>query len=192
MRIAPLVFCLAGKPAAERFKITKSVSSITHAHPWSVAACFIYLEYLRKLLAGMDRDAAYAELRSDFRGGSPYIGGDTLVKFSRILRTDIRSLTESGIRSGGFVIDTLEAAMWCFLTTDNYRDAVLKAVNLGDDTDTTAAVTGALAGLVYGADSIPAGWMESLAASGDIRCFSGALAGGLAARNTQPVSHYTV
>ncbi|MDR1635803.1 MAG: ADP-ribosylglycohydrolase family protein [Treponema sp.] len=81
----------------------------------------------------------------------------------------LRTLPEISIRSGGFVINTLEAAFWCFLTTDSYRDAVLKAVNLGDDTDTTAAVTGALAGLFYGLDAIPAIWLETLAGSGDIR-----------------------
>ncbi|MDR1986092.1 MAG: ADP-ribosylglycohydrolase family protein [Treponema sp.] len=79
---------------------------------------------------------------------------------------DIRTLPESSIKSGGFVIDTLDAAFWCFLTTDSYRDAVLKAVNLGDDTDTTAAITGALAGLVYGLEGIPTEWLETLAASG--------------------------
>ena len=181
MRIAPLVFALADRPEAERFIITKKVSAITHAHAWSVAACYIFLEYLRKLPGGMGKDAAYAELCGDFREGGPYIDAGTLGKFVRILQTDIRALPESGIRSGGFVIDTLEAAFWCFLTTDTYRDAVLKAVNLGDDTDTTAAVTGAMAGLFYGLDAIPATWLENLAASGDIRRLSGAMAEGLAA-----------
>ncbi|MDR2483369.1 MAG: ADP-ribosylglycohydrolase family protein [Treponema sp.] len=181
MRIAPLVFYLTGRPEAERFQITRTVSSITHAHPWSVAACFIYLEYLRKLASGTDKTAAYTELRRDFQGGIPYIAPDTLGKFARILRTDIIALPETSIRSGGFVIDTLEAAFWCFLTTDSYRDAVLKAVNLGDDTDTTAAVTGALSGLIYGVDAIPAEWLDALAASGDIRRLAGAMAGALAA-----------
>ena len=61
------------------------------------------------------------------------------------------------------------AAFWCFMTTDNYRDAVLKAVNLGDDTDTTGAVTGALAGLAYGLDGIPKEWREQLAAYEEVR-----------------------
>jgi ADP-ribosylglycohydrolase len=181
MRIAPLVFYLTNKPEKERFDMTRAISSITHAHAWSVAACFIYLEYLRKLSADMDRDAAYTGLRGDFQDGSPYIGDSTLDKFSRILRGDIRTLSESAVRSGGFVIDTLEAAFWCFLTTDSYRDAVLKAVNLGDDTDTTAAVTGAMAGLAYGPDAIPADWLETLAGSGDIRRLAGAMAAGLVA-----------
>ncbi|MDR1307101.1 MAG: ADP-ribosylglycohydrolase family protein [Treponema sp.] len=147
MRIAPLVFYLTDKPEAERFRITKTVSSITHAHRWSVTACYIYLEYLRKLLLGMEKSAAYAELRGNFSDGNPYIDTDTLGVFDRIIWSDISALSESCIQSEGFVIDTLEAALWCFLTTDSYRDAVLKAVNLGEDTDTTAAVTGALAGL---------------------------------------------
>jgi ADP-ribosylglycohydrolase len=119
-----------------------------------VAACYIYLEYLRKLAFGMEKRAAYVELGGDFSDRNPFIEADTLGKFARILRSDISALPEYGIRSGGFVIDTLEAALWCFLTTDSYRDAVLKAVNLGEetegeDTDTTAAVIGALAGLAY-------------------------------------------
>jgi ADP-ribosylglycohydrolase len=84
-------------------------------------------------------------------------------------------------KGGGFVIDTLEAAFWCFLTTDNYRDAVLKAVNLGEDTDTTAAVTGALAGLAYGIKAIPAVWLESLAGYGEINRIAGTLAKALTA-----------
>lgn len=70
MRIAPLVFCLTDRPEAERFITTKTVSSITHAHAWSVAACFIYTEYLRKLLSGIDKKAAYKELQGDFQDGS--------------------------------------------------------------------------------------------------------------------------
>jgi ADP-ribosylglycohydrolase len=181
MRIAPPVFFLAGRPEAERFQITKTASSITHAHTWSVAACYIYLEYLRKFLDGMDKKAAYAELCGDFSEGNPLIDTGTLGKFARLLRSDISALPESGIKSGGFVIDTLEAALWCFLTTDSYRDAVLAAVNLGGDTDTTAAVTGALAGLAYGIKAIPAVWLEGLAGYGEILRLSGAMAEGLAA-----------
>jgi ADP-ribosylglycohydrolase len=77
---------------------------------------------------------------------------------------------ESDIESGGFVADTLKAAIWCFLTTDNYREAVLKAVNLGGDTDTTAAVVGGLAGLYYGfgASGIPQVWIEKLAGAKEV------------------------
>jgi ADP-ribosylglycohydrolase len=184
MRIAPLVFCLAGKPEAERYQITKSASSITHAHEWSVAACFVYLEYLLKILSGADKRDAYADLRADFAQNyalshTVCIGGTALANFALVLDADIGALPESVIKSGGFVIDTLEAAFWCFLTTENYRDAVLKAVNLGGDTDTTAAVTGALAGLYYGADAIPSDWLRKLAGFDDICRLSAAMSAGL-------------
>lgn len=170
MRIAPLAFYMYGiqKPE-ERFRIVRDVSSLTHAHEWSVAACYIYVEMLNKLRMGRKKKAAYAELREDFARGVPFISKATLAKFVRILENDIGALPEEEIRSSGFVIDTLEAAFWCFLTTDNYKDAVLKAVNLGDDTDTTAAVTGALAGLAYGLDSIPQEWLDQLAAYDEVR-----------------------
>lgn len=63
---------------------------------------------------------------------------------------------------------TLEASIWCLLTTDNYSSAVLKAVNLGEDTDTTGAVTGGLAGLLYSFDNIPTNWTNQLARKDDI------------------------
>lgn len=63
---------------------------------------------------------------------------------------------------------TLEASIWCLLTTDNFKVAVLKAVNLGDDTDTTGAVTGGLAGLLYGFDNIPINWIKQIAKKDEI------------------------
>lgn len=66
------------------------------------------------------------------------------------------------ISSGGYVLHTYEAALWCLANTSSYAGCVLTAVNLGDDTDTTAAVAGALAGIVYGFDCIPSGWVDAL------------------------------
>jgi ADP-ribosyl-[dinitrogen reductase] hydrolase len=80
------------------------------------------------------------------------------------------------VKSSGYVIHTLEAAIWCLLNTNSYDEAVLKAVNLGEDTDTTGAVTGGLAGLVYGWPSIPAEWMRALVRRADIEELSSRLA----------------
>ena len=71
-------------------------------------------------------------------------------------------LPEYDIKSSGYVVDTLEAAIWCLLNTDNYCECVLKAVNLGDDTDTVGAITGGLAGLLYGENNIPSLWKKEL------------------------------
>ena len=68
----------------------------------------------------------------------------------------------SQIRSGGFVLDTERAALWCLANTSSYAECVLAAVNLGDDTDTTAVVVGGLAGIAYGMDGIPAEWLDAL------------------------------
>jgi len=99
-----------------------------------------------------------------------------VVVFDRLLKFDIHRLNKSEIRSGGYVIDTLEAAVWCLLTTGSYSEAVLRAVNLGSDTDTTAAVTGGLAGMLYGYDDIPAEWVTQIARKDDIANLSERLA----------------
>jgi ADP-ribosylglycohydrolase len=88
--------------------------------------------------------------------------------FKRLLKADIYKLPENDIQSTGYVLDTLEASIWCLLTTDNYKDAVLKAVNLGHDTDTTGTVAGGLAGILYGYESIPVEWIDVLARKEDI------------------------
>lgn len=172
MRISPLVFYMFGifDPKA-RFRIVKKVSAITHAHEWSVAACYLYVELLNKIRMNRTKEEGYKELQEDFTHVT-FISAETLARFDRILKGDIRRLSEKDIRSSSFVVDTLEAAIWCFMTTDNYRDAVLKAVNLGDDTDTTGAVTGALAGLAYGTKAIPEEWTRQLAGFDEIRRIS--------------------
>lgn len=69
-------------------------------------------------------------------------------------------MEESEIRSGGYVIETIEAAVWCLITTASLKECLLKVVNLGHDTDTVGAVAGGLAGLHYGADAIPKDWLK--------------------------------
>ena len=78
------------------------------------------------------------------------------------------NVREDAILSGGYVIESLEASLWCFLQTDSYSNAVLKAINLGHDTDTTGAITGGLAGIYYGKENIPEVWVASIARLQDI------------------------
>ena len=89
-------------------------------------------------------------------------GGD-LPTYARLMDLDaFAALPEKDIRSTGYVVDTLEAAVWCLVNTDTFEDALLKAVNLGYDTDTVGAVAGGLAGLHYGFDAIPSAWLSEL------------------------------
>jgi ADP-ribosyl-[dinitrogen reductase] hydrolase len=170
MRISPLIFYLVDKPVNERFEITRKVSSVTHGHIRSVIACFYYLEFGRLLLEGKDKFEIFQNLRDEippFLNSLP-VDPSEIVGFDRLLQGSIYEQAEDTISGSGYVVHTLESAIWCLLTTGSYRDAVLKAVNLGEDTDTTAAVTGGLAGLLYGTDDIPAGWIMQLARHKDI------------------------
>jgi ADP-ribosylglycohydrolase len=170
MRILPLVFAIKDLPIKERFDRTKHVSSITHGHIRAVMACFYYLEFAKQLIEGKTKFDIYRTLQTSIPLFFTEIGIDQaeIEHFNRLLKSNISDLSLSEIRSGGYVIETIEACIWCILTTENYKEAVLKAVNLGHDTDTTAAVTGGLAGLLYGFDGIPSEWINSLARKSDI------------------------
>lgn len=86
--------------------------------------------------------------------------GAEMVYLGRLFHLlEFRNVPEEEIRTTGYVIDSIEAAVWCLLTTDSYKDCMLRAVNLGDDTDTVAAIAGGLAGLYYGYEAIPMDWL---------------------------------
>ena len=161
MRILPLALLLKDLNIEKRFDLVKEVSSITHAHNRSVISCFYYLEFALQLMEGKDKFEIYENLKKTVPEflNSNKIYSVELPHFDRLINGNIYELNENLIQSGGYVIQTLEASIWCLLTTDTYEDAVLKAVNLGGDTDTTGAVTGGLAGLFYGYAAIPKSWI---------------------------------
>jgi len=121
------------------------------------------------LLQGFTADEAYLyaiEQATIYYAKLPY--AEELHHFERLFSTLISSVPETAIKSGGYVIHTLEASVWCLLNTSSFQDAVLKAVNLGDDTDTTGCVAGGLAGLFYGLKEIPKEWLNAIARKEDI------------------------
>lgn len=171
MRILPMVFYLDSINQPNSIKISKAyekihnVSALTHGHKRSQMACGIYISIASMLLHGMNLSSAvrfgisnamdYYKKHFDFK--------NELTHFKRLndydfIKTDVRD-----IKSTGYVVDTLEAAIWCLLNTESYRECVLKAVNLGLDTDTIAAVAGGLAGIHYGYESIPEEWLNKIA-----------------------------
>ena len=83
-------------------------------------------------------------------------------KYDRIIQGEIYSCSMDEIRSTGYVVDTLEATLWCLMNTDCFDDAVIKAINLGNDTDTVGACVGALAGILYGEESICEDWKREV------------------------------
>ncbi|WP_394772533.1 ADP-ribosylglycohydrolase family protein [Mucilaginibacter sp.] len=178
MRILPLLVYIQDKPVKERFEITKQVSSLTHGHIRSVIACFYYLEFARLLVEGKNKFEAYKELQISIINYLNFLSINSfeIELFDRLLQASIHEVPQNDIFSSGYVLHTLEAAIWCLLTTSSYEEATLKAANLGDDTDTTAAVTGGLAGLLYGFESIPPKWMAQLARRTDIEALAKRLA----------------
>ncbi len=173
MRILPLAFYVRGMEAAERDRLVEEVSSITHRHPRSVLACQIYVETALTLLDGHSAEKAYMTAAAAIR--ERHAGHAESAAFERVLGGRLAELERDAIRSSGYVVDTLEAALWCLLTTGSYRDAALKAVNLGEDTDTTGAVVGGLAGILYGEAGIPAEWLSQLAKLEELRELCGRL-----------------
>lgn len=165
MRILPLIIFSKDLEIDERFEWTRKVSSLTHGHIRSIMACFYYLEFAKKIMEGIEKFKAYKELQTEVLDyfESRNIDVQEIDQFKRLLHEDISLIDEVDIKSSGYVMHTLEASIWCLLTSSNYSEAVLKAVNLGSDTDTTAAVTGGLAVLVYGTNDIPKEWIEVLA-----------------------------
>ncbi len=115
----------------------RAVSAITHAHETSMSCCVKFVHLLRE--AAADAAATHDRLAREC-GNTP----------------------QEQISSGGYVVDTLQAATWCYATTDSYANCVLAAVNLGSDTDTTACVAGALAGTAYGYAAIPKEWVAAM------------------------------
>jgi ADP-ribosylglycohydrolase len=123
-------------------------------------ACVFFGLMVRQLLCGMPPSAALVSARAEFT--VQYGSAPEFSRFRCILEEDFIALPEVEVLSGGYVLDTLHASLWCLMRTRNFQDCVLKAVNLGGDTDTTGCVAGGLAGTAYGLESISKDWIEQL------------------------------
>ncbi|MDB9374399.1 ADP-ribosylglycohydrolase family protein [Nodularia sphaerocarpa] len=169
MRILPMAYCHQSITFEELMARVHDVSAITHAHLRSQMACGIYISIAIALLEGANLQTAY--LQGLERIQSVYVEREYILEkphFHRIFSGEIATIPVEEINSGGYVIDTLESSLWCLLNSSSYSETVLKAVNLGGDADTTAAVTGGLAGIYYGVENIPQEWMNKIARKQDI------------------------
>ena len=155
MRILPIAFYLyfigINYTDNEFWNIIKQISSMTHAHIYSIIGCFIYSAFITELLKTNDKNIAYNNLRVKLKDLAKSNENLKEMKnvYSRIIYDDISKLSSKEIKSSGYVVDTLEATMWAILTSNTFEESVLKAINLGDDTDTIGALTGGLAGIIY-------------------------------------------
>ncbi|MCC8537539.1 ADP-ribosylglycohydrolase family protein [Xanthomonas axonopodis pv. poinsettiicola] len=157
MRLAPVAMYYAHRPDELGDRAADS-SRTTHAAAEALDACRLFAAQLRTALLGATREQV---LRTPCEGMvSPAV---------RALSTrDHAAVPAARIRGTGYVVDALSAALWCFATTETFADAVLRAANLGDDADTTAAICGQLAGAFYGIEGIPAAWRERVQDAAEI------------------------
>lgn len=168
MRILPLVFYVKDMSLEKQKGIIEKISSLTHAHKRSKLACIIYVAFAIELLNGVKKQEAYVKAIQSIKQYHLEEYEQELIYFERITNKKLETLKESDISSSGYVVHTLEAALWTFLTTNSYSDAILRAINLGEDTDTVAAISGGLAGIYYGVSSIPDNWLQCLARKEEI------------------------
>lgn len=151
MRILPLAYyCFSRKMSDEEIlNAVKIVSSITHGHEISVMGCYIYVLFAIELLKGKNLKKAYKKICNSNYSSFSY---SCICKYDRILDKDIKKYKLEEISSQGYVVSTLEATLWVLFNTNSYRQAIIGAINLGNDTDTIGACVGGLAGIIYGYD----------------------------------------
>ncbi|MEF9934873.1 ADP-ribosylglycohydrolase family protein [Clostridium sp.] len=165
MRMLPLAYYLYAKDIGleESIKIINNVSSITHRHVTAKTSCVIYTLFAMSLIEGNTMWNAYIDLKDKIEILSSNkdieLNGEA---FSRILDNNIIMYDEKELWATGYCVDTLEAVFWSFLNGDGYADCVLKAIKLGGDTDTIAALTGALAGIYYEEEDISPEWINQI------------------------------
>ncbi len=153
MRLAPVPM-FAFPDAARAEKLAAESARTTHGAAECLDASRLFARMIVRALAGEPREAILLGDAASFTGAPAIVA---------IARGAYREKDASAIRGSGYVVASLEAALWCFARTDSYRDAVLEAANLGEDADTTAAITGQLAGAHYGEPALPAEWRATLA-----------------------------
>ena len=178
MRILPIayfIYFLSLKYSfskEDQMKAIHNLSSLTHRHERSQMACGIYVLIAIELLKNRfeeDDDSSLEEIvKNGIETAKEYYYNDDDFKgelhhFKGIFNEDMKITPKEIIRGRGYVVPSLEAALWCLLNNDSYKETALEAVNLGEDTDTTAAIAGGLAGIYYGYDDIPANWLEQIA-----------------------------
>ncbi len=165
MRLAPTVLFHA-RDARTAIAAAADSSRTTHGAPAAVDAC----RYFAGLLVGCFEGASREELLSPRYAppGVEWSERPLVPEIDEVAAGSYLRKTEPGLQASGYVVQTLEAALWAFANSTDFRQGCLLAVNLGDDADTTGAVYGQLAGAYYGAAGIPAHWRDRLTRGPDI------------------------
>jgi ADP-ribosyl-[dinitrogen reductase] hydrolase len=159
MRLAPVPLFFFPDRDAMIFYAGES-SRTTHGARECIDACRFFASILYNALSGMDKERVLFD-HEEAIVDAPAV--------REILKGEYKAKAEDQIQGTGYVVQSLEAALWCFYTTNTFKDAVLKAANLGDDADTTAAICGQVAGAYFGQDGIPDAWLKKLSMGKEIK-----------------------
>ena len=159
MRLAPVPIYYLDTPQ-QAIELSAAQSTTTHGAPECLSACRLFAEVLVRALQGRTKEEVLA----------PSLQTLPMSKaLQSIGQGKYKTKSRNQIKGSGYVVQSLEAALWCFSQTDSFAACVLLAANLGDDADTTAAIAGQVAGAFYGESGIPARWLHRVAMAGEIR-----------------------
>ena len=151
MRLAPIpMYYLSDIEQTMHF--AGESSRTTHGAEEAVESAKLFAVLIRMALLGHDKQDIL--LKNEYYSNTATVNA--------LAHGEYLDKEEKHIKGSGYVIESLEAALWCFAQTATFEQAVLKAVNLGDDADTTAAIVGQIAGAYYGVSAIPSGWLQKL------------------------------
>lgn len=172
MRLAPIPIYYNASSVDEFSELLIAAdlsSSTTHASTLCCESCIAFAILLNRAINGrIELDGVEPDEEQSKRSllSFPEKMWEGIVTSSEVLTImngSYKNKERDEIHSTGYVLDSLEAALWCFYTTTNFRDSILLAANLGDDADTVAAITGQIAGAFYGLDGIPDEWVQKIA-----------------------------
>lgn len=161
VRIIPIAYYSLEKKLkdTEILELVTKVCSLTHSNEINIMGCYIYVRFAIFLLTGKDKYSAYSMTKCvDYT----MFSDQTRALYNRLIKDDITKLKINEINSSSNIIDTLEATIWVFLQSENYKEAIIGAINLGDDTSSIAALTGCLAGIVTDYNLFPEEWKDAI------------------------------
>lgn len=161
MRFAPVPFLLYSKyginalEMKENCEFVYNMSAITHGSKKCEQYCLFYTAFMLCILEGVEKNNLLKKTRELINKSAGKYGTE-----ERLFTDSFPQLPKDEVKSSGYVVASLEAAIWCFLNTDNLSDCIALCISLGDDTDSIAAIAGSFAGIFFG--NLPQGWCETL------------------------------
>ena len=157
MRSLPLAYYFFYNNADVDRTVVKKMSSLTHGNSIAIMACNVYIEFGYRILNGEHKTEAY---KNTIKENIRYWHQKDVYEIDDL--KDISSIKYDDLSGSGYVVTTLQSALWTILHTESYKECIYKALKIGGDTDTIAAIAGGIAGIIYGRESIPAKWIYEL------------------------------